>query len=334
MPLLSIHQVSKRYTPNEQSAVKNISLQIEEGEKWSIVGESGSGKTTLLRLIGGLEYPDEGAIYFQDELVLPPNKKLIAGHPDIKIIFQDFRLLPNHKIEENIDYELHLLNPSIRKKKIKELLELCHLEDFIGKYPRELSGGQQQRVALAKALASEPSLLLMDEPFSNLDSILTEELHQIIYSLPINVILVSHDAQETLVISDKIVVMQKGEIKQIGTPEQIYLQPQSLYTARLFGQVNLISKLDLEKILKTTFFHTSPLACIRPEDLHLADKDETTIEGLILKVEFLGVFSQVKVKINDKINLIFFSYLHHLQIGTKIYLRLNQAKIIWLNNEF
>ncbi len=168
-PLLQVNYVSKTYPGRASAAVYNLSLQVRQGELLAIVGASGSGKTTLLKLIAGLEETDEGGIFLHEQKVTGPSGQLIPGHPKIKMVFQDNKLFPNITVYDNIQHSLRMYHTSYQQQRITQVLELAKLTHLQHKYPRELSGGEAQRATLARALADEPELLLLDEPFSHLD---------------------------------------------------------------------------------------------------------------------------------------------------------------------
>lgn len=241
MSYLEIKNVNKYY--GKFHALKNINLTIEKGEFISFLGPSGCGKTTLLRVISGLEELNSGNIFLKGKDIsnLHPSKR------NFSIVFQSYALFPNMTVWENIAYGLE--NKKIPKDKIKdkvlEVLEMVGLAGISGKYPNEMSGGQQQRVALARAIALEPDVLLLDEPLSALDAKVREKLRNDIKMLQkklgLTTIMVTHDQEEALSVSDKIMVMQSGVVMQVGTPREIYEKPNSLFVADFIGKINFLS---------------------------------------------------------------------------------------------
>lgn len=252
--LLGVNSVSKTYQGSEKPAVSSLAFSMKKGEIVSFVGASGSGKSTLLKMIGGLISPEEGAIHFQGKELDKPEEQLIPGEAGIKMVFQDLRLMPNHTVEENIKYPLLLFDKDYQNERVEELLEVCHLQEFRKRLPRELSGGQQQRLALAKTLAEEPTLLLMDEPFSNLDTIvknkLIVEVSEIIRNQQLSLIMVTHDTQDALMMSDKIGFLSDGELIQYDSPLNIYNKPKSVAVAAFFGAINIFTKLEFEQVFR------------------------------------------------------------------------------------
>lgn len=241
MSYLEIKNVNKYY--GKFHALKNINLTIEKGEFISFLGPSGCGKTTLLRVISGLEELNSGNIFLKGKDIsnLHPSKR------NFSIVFQSYALFPNMTVWENIAYGLE--NKKMPKDKIKdkvlEILEMVGLAGISGKYPNEMSGGQQQRVALARAIALEPDVLLLDEPLSALDAKVREKLRNDIKMLQkklgLTTIMVTHDQEEALSVSDKIMVMQSGVVMQVGTPREIYEKPNSLFVADFIGKINFLS---------------------------------------------------------------------------------------------
>ncbi len=241
MSYLEIKNVNKYY--GKFHALKNINLTIEKGEFISFLGPSGCGKTTLLRVISGLEELNSGNIFLKGKDIsnLHPSKR------NFSIVFQSYALFPNMTVWENIAYGLE--NKKMPKDKIKdkvlEVLEMVGLAGISGKYPNEMSGGQQQRVALARAIALEPDVLLLDEPLSALDAKVREKLRNDIKMLQkklgLTTIMVTHDQEEALSVSDKIMVMQSGIVMQVGTPREIYEKPNSLFVADFIGKINFLS---------------------------------------------------------------------------------------------
>lgn len=223
-------------------AVRNIDLDIKDGELVTLLGPSGCGKTTTLRMISGFEYPTSGDIFIADKPVanVPPNKR------DISMVFQSYALFPHLSIYENIAYGLRVkkLSKSMVKERTDNVIELMQLSGMESRFPNQLSGGQQQRVALARAIVIEPRVLLFDEPLSNLDAKLREhmrdELRLLQKRLGITSLYVTHDQLEAMAISDKVVIMDKGNLVQMGTPKEIYEYPNSTFIANFIGKANFI----------------------------------------------------------------------------------------------
>ncbi len=299
------------------TALKDISLDIDEGEFVCFLGPSGCGKTTLLRAIAGLDIQTAGSIEQggKDVSALPPSER------DFGIVFQSYALFPNLTIQRNVAYGLE--NQGLAKDKIKarvkELLALVGLPDQSSKYPAQLSGGQQQRVALARALATSPGLLLLDEPLSALDAKVRVHLRHEIKALQENIgvttIMVTHDQEEALAMADRIVVMNHGVIEQVGTPSEIYSEPETLFVADFIGEMNqieaevaaggkvAIGSANLECAAHDFAKGTRVIATIRPEDIvphGRGAKDPgsrdvirtpgNTFEAQIGDMEFLGSF--------------------------------------------
>ena len=237
---LKIENISKIF--EKERGVKNISFQLEKGELVSFLGPSGCGKTTLLNIIGGFVKNDSGSIYLEDKDITeyPPEKR------EIVTVFQNYALFPHMNVVENVKYGLKYrgYNKEEQIKLAKEYLKIVGLEGYEKNSVGELSGGQQQRVALARALVLQPKILLLDEPFSNLDAKLKiamrEEIKELQKRLGISMIFVTHDQEEALSISDRIVVMSNGEIVQIGKPEEIYYSPKNRYVAEFIGKINFL----------------------------------------------------------------------------------------------
>ncbi|BES80796.1 ABC transporter ATP-binding protein [Pyrodictium abyssi] len=240
MPFIDVRGVVKRF--GKTTALKGVDLSIEKGELFSILGPSGCGKTTLLRIIAGFETPDEGRVYFESEDVtdMPPDKRGTV------MVFQNWALWPHMTVYENIAFGLKLrkLPREEIDRRVKWVLELLGLEGFENRFPGQLSGGQQQRVALARALAVQPRVLLLDEPLSNLDAKLRlklrGELKKLQRQLGITMIYVTHDQEEAMSLSDRMAIMRDGRIEQVGRPEELYTNPQTLFTAVFLGRTSLI----------------------------------------------------------------------------------------------
>lgn len=253
-PFLKVKNLTKTYLGNEQPAVSGLAFSIKKGEVVSFVGPSGSGKSTLLKMIGGLISADHGSIDFMGKPLDSPEDKLIAGEEGIKMLFQDLKLMPNHTVEENVKYPMLLMDAEYQERRTEELLELCQLQAYKSRLPRLLSGGQQQRLALAKTLAEEPNLLLVDEPFSNLDPIVKRELilalKEIVKSEKVSLIMVTHDTEDALIMSDKIGFLFSGRLMQFDNPTNVYHKPKSVEIASFFGQVNVFKASEFREIFE------------------------------------------------------------------------------------
>ena len=238
---LELRNLKKSFS-QEEYVLQGINLQIKQGEFVTLLGASGCGKTTTLRIIAGLEQPDSGSVWLEGKDVtgLEPNQR------DVNTVFQNYALFPHMNVADNIGYGLKIRKvprPEI-KKKVKEMLELVQLEGFEKRKPSELSGGQKQRVAIARALANNPRVLLLDEPLGALDLQLRRtmqlELKRLQKKLGITFIYITHDQEEAINMSDRIVVMNQGRFEQIGTPDEIYNHPETSYVAAFVGNANII----------------------------------------------------------------------------------------------
>ena len=284
MSIIQLLEVTKAYPNSGDPAVENISLEVEKGQVLAILGPSGSGKSTILRLIAGFETPDQGRVLLQDKEVSQPGFCTPPEKRGIGMVFQDYGLFPHLTVEKNIGFGLFRESLSERKKKVKYILHLVGLTEFGKRYPHELSGGQQQRVALARALAPNPILVLLDEPFSNLDpdmrSRMREEVDQILQRVGMTAVLVTHDHEEAFAMADKIAVLNSGKLEQFGSPETIYHTPTSPFVADFVGQADFLpGKIMPNGEIQTeigTFpkqrdypLVSSPMVMIRPDDIRL-----------------------------------------------------------------
>ena len=246
--ILHVEGLCKSFATNEPLAVNDIHLTLQQGEILGLLGPSGCGKTTLLRLIAGFETPSSGSISLDSQVVSSSTQRTPPEQRNTGMVFQDYALFPHFNIAENIAFGLRHKSQKLDRKAIKqrvrETLELVGLAGLENRYPHELSGGQQQRIALARALAPRPALILLDEPLSNLDvqvrHHLRHEIRQIIKASGISAVFVTHDQEEALAISDRIAVMRKGHLEQLGTPEEIYTNPASRFVAEFVSHANFV----------------------------------------------------------------------------------------------
>ncbi|RMF87691.1 MAG: ABC transporter ATP-binding protein [Nitrospinota bacterium] len=239
MAIIQLEHVGKRYAESTEWALSNVSLAVQTGEILILLGPSGCGKTTTLRLIAGFERPTTGTITINGRIVANGTLWVSPEKRGVGMVFQDFALFPHLTVEKNIAFGLYRWEESRRKERIEEILSLVGLQEFRNRYPYELSGGQQQRVALARALAPKPLVILMDEPFSNLDadmrSHVQQEVRQILRESKTTAILVTHDQEEAFDIADRVAVMRQGRIEQVDTPENIYHRPATKFVAEFVG---------------------------------------------------------------------------------------------------
>ena len=315
-PYLSLTGVTKRF--GKFAALSSIALTVERGRLMTFLGPSGCGKTTLLRIIAGLETQDEGSIVQGGRDI----SRLPATQRDYGIVFQSYALFPNLTIFANVAYGLvnRRKGQEEIRRRVGELLKLVGLADAGSKYPGQLSGGQQQRIALARALATAPGLLLLDEPLSALDAIervrLRGEIRALQQRLGVTTIMVTHDQEEALSMADRIVVMNQGRIEQVGTPQQIYRDPASAFVADFVGKVNVLSavaegagRFRIGNLVVNGAIGSEAVAAgtrvklyLRPEDVLIdgaLQGQGNAAAGTVAKVEFLGAFCLVTVTLAD-----------------------------------
>jgi ABC-type sugar transport system ATPase subunit len=283
----------------ERFAVKDIHFTQQSSEKIAIAGETGSGKTSLLKMIGGLLQVDEGSILFKGKRVPGPFEQLIPGHPSIAYLSQHFELRNNYRVEEELESKNLLPD-----EEAAAIYHICKIEHLLKRRTDQLSGGERQRVVLARLLTTSPKLLLLDEPFSNLDllhkNIIKTVLSDIGLKLDISCILVSHDAADTLSWADKIIVLKEGRMLQTGTPEEIYYHPVDEYCAGLFGEYNLLS-VQLAKVFGTEGDNHQSLI-IRPEQVELSVKKEANaVTGTVDAVSFFGSYYSMDISVQDQL---------------------------------
>ena len=309
--LIDIVNISKSFGDN--LVLDDLNLYIRENEFLTLLGPSGCGKTTLLRILGGFESPDTGKVIFDGKNIteLAPNKR------QLNTVFQKYALFTNMTIAQNIAFGLKIKgkSQSYINDKIRYALKLVNLEGFEDRTPDSLSGGQQQRIAIARAIVNEPKVLLLDEPLGALDLKLRQdmqyELIRLKNELGITFVYVTHDQEEALTMSDTIVVMNQGYIQQIGTPEDIYNEPQNAFVADFIGESNILPATMVEdrlvKILGVNFpcvdegfGRNKPVdAVIRPEDIDLVKPEEGIMEGVVTHLIFKGVHYEMEVLANN-----------------------------------
>ena len=314
--IVELNNITKIYTDAEVPAVKNVSFGVQDGEILTLLGPSGCGKTTLLRLIAGLERPDNGEVIMQDKKMAGKNCWVPPEDRGIGMVFQDYALFPHLSVRDNISFGLKSKDKAKNAEKVQEMIELVGLENHADKNPADLSGGQQQRVALARALVTDPILVLLDEPFSNLDMNLREKMRRevvrILRKSETPAVFVTHDQEEALSISDKIVVMNNGQLEQKGTPREIYESPIACFVATFVGQSNILHGVlgpEGEKIvtdLVTFPYHykhnkqpgEDVIISIRPDGFDLVE--DGPIQGVIKEIAYKGGIVDLIIELTNK----------------------------------
>ncbi|OIK13042.1 ABC transporter ATP-binding protein [Bacillus sp. MUM 116] len=306
MSYVTIDQVTKRY--ENQVVLNHISLTLQKGEFATLLGQSGCGKSTLLRSIAGLEEVDKGRILVDQKDIthLSPRQR------EVGMVFQSYALFPNMTVFDNIAYGLKMKKESNIKSRVQNMIDMVDLTGKEGSYPHQLSGGQQQRVALARALVMEPKVLLLDEPLSALDAKirknLQRELKRIQRELEITTIFVTHDQEEAMTLSDKIFIMNEGNIVQSGSPSDIYTSPVNTFVAKFIGNYNVLNVEVFNKLIRSPELKGNEVA-IRPEVLQLTPvehetmplEDNWSVRGVIRDISMTGNVLRYEVETDGSI---------------------------------
>ncbi|MFX3623449.1 MAG: ABC transporter ATP-binding protein [Ectobacillus sp.] len=314
MSYVTIERVTKKY--DNQVVLNHISLTLQKGEFATLLGQSGCGKSTLLRSIVGLEEVDQGSIFVDQKNIthLSPRQR------EVGMVFQSYALFPNMTVFENIAYGLKMKKEKNIKSRVQNMIDMIDLAGKEGSYPHQLSGGQQQRVALARALVMEPKVLLLDEPLSALDAKirknLQKELKRIQRELGMTTIFVTHDQEEAMTLSDKIFIMNEGNIVQSGSPSDIYTSPLNTFVAKFIGNYNVLQVDIFRKLVRNAELKGGEVA-IRPEVLQLLPVDQTipapqdnwTVKGCIRDISMTGNVLRYEVEADGSI--LHVDALHH-----------------------
>lgn len=291
--LLEINHLNFSYS-KEKPLFENLSLTFEEGKIIALAGESGCGKSTLLSLIYGLLDWESGDIIFDGKKLLGPKGNLVPGEAEMKFVAQNFDLMPYATVAENVGKFISNINLAKKKETVSELLEVVGLEEFAPILPKYLSGGQQQRVAIARALSVLPKLLILDEPFSNLDFPrkieLREKLFRYVKQNNISLVISTHELQDIIPWLDEIIVLQNGKIVQKGNPEEAFKNPYNSYVAKLFGEVNIFSESEMQDFQISKFSYY-------PREIKIS---ENGFEAEVLESRFAGNHYWNKVRIKNK----------------------------------
>ena len=332
--VLAVEGLTHRF--GETAAVRDLSFSVYEGELLTLLGPSGCGKTTTLRALAGLERPTAGTVALQGRPVAGPETFVQPEHRDVGLVFQDFALFPHLSARENVAFGLGDWSQSAREQRVTELFELVELTGLEDRMPAELSGGQKQRVALARALAPEPEVLLLDEPFSDLDRELRlemrEEVRRIIDQTGVTAVFVTHNQQEALSISDRLAVLRNGEIKQLGHPETVFQQPESRFVAEFLGNTGFlpvevtpegitspIGPLPMDLLREPPTPGTAVDMLVRPDDLAVEPVPEPAADGTVVYRSYLGPVIQYRIRLADGSTLeCLQNHTESLDIGTAV----------------
>lgn len=312
-PILDVNNLTMRFGSGSDPVVNDVSFQVNPDEIFAILGPSGCGKTTTLRIIAGFERPESGNISLRGHQVEAEGVQVAPEKRGIGFVFQEYALFPHLNVHDNIAFGLRHLTKVEREARIGHMIMIAGLKGLEKRRPSELSGGQQQRVALARAIAPMPSILFLDEPFSNLDAVLRQstrqEVRAIIKKSGISAILVTHDQEEALSFADRIAVMRNGRIEQIGTPEYVYKYPRTEFVAAFLGRTNLVKAVatgwQAETAVGTLMIDRPAegevLVSIRPEHLTLEKSNggQEGVEGVVLSREFRGHDITYRVQLKD-----------------------------------
>ncbi|POY35894.1 ABC transporter ATP-binding protein [Flavobacterium alvei] len=309
--MLQIKNISFTYIENP--VIENVSFEIAKGQHIAVIGESGCGKSTLLKLLYGLYDLDNGEILYNDEPILGPKFNLIPGKDYIKYLAQDFDLMPYITVEENVGKFLSNIYKEKKKVRVQELLEMVEMTEFAKVKAKYLSGGQQQRVALARVLALEPEILLLDEPFSQIDSFRKNSLRRNLFNYfkkkEITCIIATHDSTEALSFSDETIVLQNGKLIAKGNSRQLYENPPSYYVASLFGEVNELKQSHFEDL-----DGTNETLIIYPHQLKVVEEGNITV--IVKQSYFKGNHYLIKAAFERK--AIFFEHHSELELNQEV----------------
>lgn len=342
-PLISVQELCHHY--GKQTALKDVSFNIMPGEIVSLLGPSGCGKTTMLRLLAGFDKPASGSIYQHGNEISSSKAVISPEMRNMGLVFQSYALFPHMTVEQNVQFGLKD-KKSENTRNINALLEMLDVKQFQNHYPHEISGGQQQRVAIARALAPSPTLILLDEPFSGLDSRLRERVRDnmlhILKSQNIAVLMVTHDAEEAMFMSDRIIVLREGHVMQVGRPIDLYCRPENAFVAEFFGEVNEIPAQASDNGMVRCIFgdlkaphinaQEQAVVLLRQEGINIHTQKETNVQARVESTHMLGRNTLVHMNVSDpdgEKDLHLHARLpglNYLEINQRVYLEIDAAQ--------
>lgn len=342
--LIQLEHIHKSY--GKQTIIEDLSLEVRDGEFLTLLGPSGCGKTTLLRMINGFETPDKGEVLLDgvNQVAIQPNKR------EVNTVFQSYALFPRLTVRENIEFSLKMkkVDKNEIKERVDEVLELTNLEALASRKPGKLSGGQQQRVAIARSLVNKPKVLLLDEPLGALDLKLRKqmqiELKKMQRRLGITYVYVTHDQEEALTISDRIVVLNKGNIEQIGEPFEIYHSPKTEFVASFLWESNFFEGKyengvfhygDAKIPVEANGTKDANLLSVRPEyiNINLGKTEENALEATVAEVTYLGQTNRIELKLKDGKKVYALSEIEELEKGKKVFLTFHSKECTLLKKQ-
>lgn len=322
-PIFSIRELSFGYLPSKH-IIDEVSFDVTSGKIISILGESGSGKSTLLKLIYGLEDATSGQLFYGNEEVKGPSSNLVPGHPDMKFVPQEFDLMDSIRVSENVGQYLSNFDLETKKTEIDQALETVYLTEFSDTIAGQLSGGQRQRVSIARALATQPKVLLLDEPYSHLDQPLKFQIRKNIWhwakKTGTTVLLTTHDYNDALGFSDEVIVLKEGKLLQMAPPEELRNQPASEYVASLLGEYSRLTAPEMMDLFQIEI-PADQIALIYPDELQI---DEKGIEFQVIDVRYRGRDYWVEAERNG-VKVQFYS---EDKLVGKVGLRLNGFRVV------
>lgn len=338
-PIIQLSEVRARYGSDDPDVLRGVSFDLLENEVLALLGPSGCGKTTTLRVIAGFEHSRRGAIHIADRLVSGEGVHVPAEQRGVGFVFQDYALFPHLDVIQNVLFGLHRMPRKERKRRALEVLDIVGLAD-LAKRAHELSGGQQQRVALARSLAPSPGVILLDEPFSNLDAALRSdtraEVRAILKKSGMSAILVTHDQEEALTIADRVAVMSHGRIEQVGTPQDVYRRPETAFVARFLGNTNLVrgeangtrANSPLGPVELDREVSGEVLLSIRPEQLAMESAQGNGENAVILSREYKGHDQLYRVRIGSHELVVMTDHRSEFHVGDTVLVRNTEPAIV------
>ena len=316
MSLLNVSGIVRK--EKEDYLLKNVNFVQEASEKIAIAGATGSGKSTLLKIIAGLIQADAGEVLFEGVRVIGPQETLLPGHPKVGYLSQNFELRNNYRIQELLE-----MANKLSQKDAGLIYEICRIEHLLNRWSDEVSGGERQRIAFAKTLVTSPKLLLLDEPFSNLDAIhrgiLKSVVHDIGEQLNTTCILVSHDPADLLSWADQIIILDKGKIIQKGDPQEVYNHPVNEYAAALFGKYNVVS----EELIQFFPSVSGVRRFMRPGDFTIGNSPSAGIQAKVKTSAFMGTYYEAQIDLSGHTVIVITDF--NLDPGDTVYISLRSS---------